>query len=74
MTIWTKCPGCGHNYGWGIGEESSPNENGYCGWCRAEGVHSKADQARVHVQAQLEYEKQQALEEEKWRNDNGDWW
>jgi hypothetical protein len=43
MTQWARCPGCGHNYGWGFGRNSDPNEHGFCGWCRQEGWYCQED-------------------------------
>lgn len=43
MTDYTQCPGCGHHYGRPM--SSTPNEHGYCHWCRDEGVFDAASDA-----------------------------
>jgi hypothetical protein len=77
MAIWERCPGCGHNYEWGFTENSNPNENGYCGWCRSEGVHSKESQVAMAALWAKEWEARRIQEEKEYQEkygENGDNW
>jgi hypothetical protein len=77
MTTWDRCPGCGHNYGWGFTEKSVANENGYCGWCVAEGIHSKESCDQVQAQAAKDWEARRLQEDKEWcekYGENGDNW
>lgn len=77
MTTWERCPGCGHNYGWGFTEKSNANENGYCGWCRDEGVFSAESEKAMMDKANAEHEARRKKEDEEWRakyGDNGEHW
>jgi hypothetical protein len=75
--VFERCPGCGHNYGWGFTEKSVANENGYCGWCVDEGIHSKESYADMHALWAKEGEARRIQEEKEYQEkygENGDNW
>ena len=65
-----NCPGCNHKYGQPM--SSSPNENGYCRWCVAEGVVSKESQRRYDAHWAAIHAERKRKDEEEWEQEKED--
>lgn len=70
-----NCPGCNHLYGTPL--SSTPNENGYCQWCRQDGIHDAASQKRDDEKWRAyhaEKEAREAAEHRRYLDENDGCW